>query len=94
MAIWPLCTCAYLDWGGQETAGVDYTFDFDVDGKIVEHCGCDPAAGTGRLQQRQHDVLITPEDGMREIAGISDSRQQAPVAALDSVKMESQVIRY
>jgi predicted SnoaL-like aldol condensation-catalyzing enzyme len=26
----------YLDWGGQETAGVDI-FRFDVDGKIVEH---------------------------------------------------------
>ena len=27
----------YLDWGGQETAGVDI-FRFDADGKIVEHC--------------------------------------------------------
>lgn len=26
----------YLDWGGQETAGVDI-FRFDEDGKIVEH---------------------------------------------------------
>src|SRR6267378_218535 len=26
----------YLDWGGQETAGVDI-FRFDADGKIVEH---------------------------------------------------------
>ena len=26
----------YLDWGGQETAGVDI-FRFDVDGKVVEH---------------------------------------------------------
>jgi predicted SnoaL-like aldol condensation-catalyzing enzyme len=26
----------YLDWGGQETAGVDI-FRFDTDGKIVEH---------------------------------------------------------
>jgi predicted SnoaL-like aldol condensation-catalyzing enzyme len=26
----------YLDWGGQETAGVDI-FRFDDDGKIVEH---------------------------------------------------------
>jgi predicted SnoaL-like aldol condensation-catalyzing enzyme len=26
----------YLDWGGQETAGVDI-FRFDMDGKIVEH---------------------------------------------------------
>ncbi len=25
----------YLDWGGQETAGVD--FRFDADGKVVEH---------------------------------------------------------
>jgi hypothetical protein len=26
----------YLDWGGQETAGVDI-FRFDADGKVVEH---------------------------------------------------------
>jgi predicted SnoaL-like aldol condensation-catalyzing enzyme len=26
----------YLDWGGQETAGVDI-FRFDADDKIVEH---------------------------------------------------------
>jgi hypothetical protein len=31
-----LCTRALLDWGGQETAGVDI-FRFDADGKVVEH---------------------------------------------------------
>ena len=47
----------YLDWGGQETAGVDI-FRFDADGKVVEHW--DVLHGTSILQQRQQYVLGNP----------------------------------
>ena len=44
----------YLDWGGQETAGVDI-FRFDSDGKVVKNGTS--ATGTSLLEQREHDVL-------------------------------------
>ncbi|HEX4167199.1 MAG TPA: nuclear transport factor 2 family protein [Bryobacteraceae bacterium] len=66
----------YLDWGGQETAGVDI-FRFDADGKIVEHWDVlqpVPAAS----KQRQHDVLISTPAGIRRHGGLCQRPEGGP----------------
>ena len=68
----------YLDWGGQETAGVDI-FRFRYGWQDRRALGC-AAARSGHLQQRQHNVLITAGIGMRE------SRQRSPLSLLSRAR--------